>query len=81
MNSKTLTKVALHYRAVFLDVSRESIDMQSQATAPVMAFVARLKEVGFCLTEELLHALNGVPVDRLAQVTECINDVMGVHLN
>ncbi len=81
MNSKTLTKVALRYRAVFLDVSRESIDMQSQATAPVMAFVARLKEVGFCLTEELLHALNGVPVDRLAQVTECINDVMGVHLN
>ncbi len=81
MNSNNLTKVALRYRAVFLDIHREDINMQSEATVPVMAFVARLKENGFCVSEELLHALNAVPTSRLAEITECINDVMGVELN
>ena len=76
-----LTKVALRYRAVFLDIHREDINMKSEASAPVMAFVARLKENGFCVSEELLHALNAVSVDRLAEITECIDDVMGVKLN
>ena len=81
MDNKTLTNVALRYRAAFLDIDHEDINMSSEASAPVMAFVARLKENGFCVSEELLHALNGVPVDRLAEITECINDVMGVKLN
>ena len=81
MNSKNLTKVALRYRAVFLDIHREDINMQSEATVPVMAFIARLKENGFSVSEELLHALNAVPTSRLAEITECINDVMGVELN
>ena len=81
MNNKTLTNVALRYRAVFLDSNRKDINMVSEASAPVLAFVARLKENGFCVSEELLHALNAVPADRLAEITECINDVMGVNLN
>lgn len=79
--NKTLTKVALRYRAVYLDTTREDIDKNSEATVPVMAFVARLKENGFCVSEELLHALNAVSADTLAEITECINDVMGVNLN
>lgn len=79
--NKTLTKVALRYRAVFLDINREDINMNSEATAPVMAFVARLKENGFCVSEELLHALNAVSADTLAEITECVNDVMGINLN
>ena len=58
MNKKTLTKVALRYRAVFLDVNPEDIDMRSETSAPVMAFITRLKENGFCVSEQLLHALN-----------------------
>lgn len=81
MNNKTLTRVALRYRAVFFDINRENINMKSEASVPVMAFVARLKENGFCVSEELLHALNAAPADRLAEITECINDVMGVKLN
>ena len=81
MNNKTLTIVALRYRAVFLDINREDINMLSELTAPVMAFVRRLKENGFCVSEELLHALNAVPAERLAEITECINEVMGVKLN
>ena len=81
MNNKTLTRVALRYHAVFLDINREDIHMMSEASVPVMAFVATLKENGFCVSEELLHALNAVTTDRLAEITECINEVMGVELN
>ena len=58
MNYKTLTKVALRYRAVFLNINRKDIDMCSEITAPVAAFIKSLKENGFCVNEELLHALN-----------------------
>ena len=81
MNNKILTKVALRYRAVFLDIMREDINMRSEASAPVIAFTKRLKENGFCVSEELLRALSAVSVDRLSEITECINDVMGVKLN
>ena len=57
MDNKTLTNVALRYRAAFLDIDHEDINMSSEASAPVMAFVARLKENGFCVSEELLHGL------------------------
>lgn len=82
MNNKSLTKVALRYRAVFLDTERTGIDMEpSAASVPVMAFIARLAENGFCVSEELLHALHTVTADRLAEITACVNDVMGVNLN
>ena len=81
MINTVLTKVALRYRALFLDIRREDIDMHSVSTAPVMAFTARLKENGFCVSEELLHALNAVSADTLAEITLCINEVMGVNLN
>lgn len=79
--NKTLTKVALRYRAVFLDINREDINMNSVVTIPGMAFVARLKENGFCVSEELLHALNKTSADTLAEITECVNEVMGINLN
>lgn len=81
MNNEILTKVALRYRAVFLDIKREDINMRSEASAPVIAFTKRLKEIGFCISEELLHALNAVPVDCLAEITQCIKDVIGINLN
>ena len=79
--NNTLTTVALRYRALYLDIRREDINLNSEATAPVMALVARLKENGFSLSEELLHALNNVSADTLAEITKCINNVMGVNLN
>ncbi len=81
MNNKNLTNVALRYKAVFLDINREEINMKSEASVPILAFVARLKENGFCVSEELLHALNAISTDRLVEITECLNDVMGVKLN
>lgn len=79
--NKTLTKIALRYRALYLDIDRSNIDMTSESTASVIAFTVRLKENGFTLSEEALHALNAVSVDTLAEITECINEIMGVKLN
>lgn len=81
MMNNILTKIALRYRALYLDISREDINKTSATTVPVMAFVARLKENGFCVSEELLHALNAVSADTLAEITRCIEEVMGVNLN
>ena len=79
----------MRYRAVFLDIVREALrpgrlsgkSMSYAPSLPVLTFVARLKENGFCVSEELLHALNVVPADCLAEIAESINDVMGVKLN
>lgn len=81
MMNNILTKIALRYRALYLDISREDINNTSATTVPVMAFVARLKENGFCVSEELLHALNAVSADALAEITRCIEEVMGINLN
>lgn len=81
MMNNILTKIALRYRALYLDIRREDINNTSVTTVPVMAFVARLKENGFCVSEELLHALNAVSADTLAEITRCIEEVMGVNLN
>ena len=77
----TLTAVALRYHAVYLNISREEIDKHAKATVPGMAFVARLRENGFCVSEELLHALYTVSADTLAGITECIYSMMGIDLN
>ncbi len=81
MNNKILTKVALRYQAVFLDINRWDINMNSEITREVAAFIRLLRENGFCVSEELLHALNAVSAAKLAEITGCINDVMGVNLN
>ncbi len=74
-----MNKVALRYQAIFLDVA--DIDMNSVPTASVLAFVARLRERGYTVTEELLHALYSVPSATLADITEDIDVALGVNLN
>lgn len=77
----TLNAVALRYQALYLDISRKGIDMTSAITVPVAAFVTRLTENGYGVTEELLHALNTVPSLVLSDITKRINEVMGIDLN
>lgn len=81
MRYKTLATVALRYRAIFLDIDRYSVNLQSEASPRVIAFVSELRRIGFCVSEELLHALNEVPVDRLADLTAIFHGIMGVDLN
>lgn len=81
MDKQILSAVALRYRALYLDIQRESVDVTKPVSVPVLAFTKRLKEHGFCVTEELLHALSSVSVDELVAITALIKDVMRVNLN
>ena len=81
MKEQTLCKVALRYQALHIPVGRAETPTIYVPTEPLMAFVARLKENGYCLSEELLHALSHVSVNMLADITQLINEVMGVDLN
>lgn len=51
MNDENLMKVALRYKALYLDIEREHIDMASKMTPAVYSLTERLKENGFCLSE------------------------------
>ena len=81
MNEQVFQRVALRYRAIFLSVDKAQLADNYQPTAPVMAFVARLRENGYSVSEALLQALTKVSANKLADITGLINEVMGVNLN
>ena len=77
MNDTTLDKVALRYRALFLDIDRAGIDMKSAPSPSAMDFATSLHQIGFYASEELLHAISMVSTERLADITKTMNRVMG----
>ncbi|MBP5573017.1 MAG: hypothetical protein J6X40_02495, partial [Bacteroidales bacterium] len=81
MNERVLQKVALRYRAIFLPIEHDGLTGNFEPTEPVMAFIARLKENGYSVSEELLHALTKVPANTLGEITQVINKAMGIDLN
>ena len=81
MNEPVLQKVALRYRAIFLPVERDGLDGTFTPSVPLMAFVKRLKENGYSVSEELLHALSKVPANTLGEITKVINEALCVDLN
>lgn len=81
MRDKELLRIALRYRAIYLDIDPKEIDLETKPTHAVLAFVARLRENGFSVNEDLLHALCMVSATELADITAVIDDVMGVKLN
>jgi len=81
MNEKTLSKVALRYRAIYLDIERDAIDMKSMISASVLHLVAKLKNKGFCVNEDLLHALNNVTTEKMKEIVDIFDEVMQVKLN
>ena len=81
MRDKKLLRIALRYRTIYLDIDPKEIDLETKPTPAVLAFVARLRENGFSVNEDLLHALCMVSATELAGITAVIDDVMGVKLN
>lgn len=81
MRDKELPRIALRYRAIYLDIDPKEIDLETKPAPAVLAFVARLRENGFSVNEDLLHALCMVSATELADITAVIDDVMGVKLN
>ena len=81
MYNEKLVRTALRYQAIFLDVNRESLDNSKFLTEPVVAFIKKLSDNGYTVSEELLHALSSVSKDELLAITAVIDDVYGVNLN
>lgn len=81
MNRTILTRVALRYQAIYLPTDRSAVPVDAVATPIVLAFVARLRDNGFCLSEEALRALSTISAGELADLTILINRVMQVDLN
>lgn len=81
MTQKDLNTVALRYKALFLDINRKDIDLQSQPTVHALAFVSQLARWGYCVTEELLHAIYVSTPDQLSEITRTINIALGINLN
>ena len=81
MNGKRLVKVALRYKALYLGIRKEDINMCSKITPAVYSLLERLKENGYSVSEELLHGLGMVSAEELADIVNVIEEVMGVKLN
>ena len=81
MENGNLQKVALRYKAMYLDITRKDINMSSKITPASYSLAERLKEYGYYMSEELLHALNLTAVEEMADIICFIEEVMGIHLN
>ena len=81
MNEQVFQRVALRFRAIFLSVDKSQLAENYEPTVPVMAFETRLRENGYCVSEELLHALTKVSAKQLADITTVVNEALGVKLN
>jgi hypothetical protein len=81
MSREKLIRVALRYQGLYLDVNRKNVNMESATNENVIAFVAKLVENGYSVSEELLHALTLVSQEDLNLITNIIDDVYGVRLN
>lgn len=81
MNNAVLTKVGIRYKGIYLNVSRDDISMDCNITVPVIAFLSKLNENGFTVSEELLRVLSLIPESRLVEISDCINEIMGLDLN
>ncbi len=77
---RMLERIALRYNAVYLETSASETD-NKVSRVDVLAFVSCLKEFGYCVAEDLLHALYAASKDQLNEVTHIIQEVYGVRLN
>lgn len=75
--NKDLLKVSLRQRALYLpDTPR-----MSEASPTTLGLATEFLQLGYTLSEPLLHALNALDVAEQAEVLEVVNDVMGTQLN
>ncbi len=76
MDQELLT-VSLRQRALYLP----GVVPQREAQARTLQLVVELRQLGFAVTENLLHALNGLSDEEGRQVVDTLNAVMGTRLN
>ena len=80
MESNVILRASLYYDAVYLNVKREDIDMSSAVSSHVLMFAFLLKDKGYYLSEELLHALCLVGTKELERISEVIGTEKEIEL-
>lgn len=79
MNTDVLSRVALRNNAIYIPLSE--VNPKAEMTPESTAFVALLGELGYEVTEPLLHALNGCTPERLEDISVQIREAYNVGLN
>ncbi len=77
MLNKDLLIVSLRQRALYLP----GVVPQHEVRARSLQLVVELRQLGFSVTEPLLHALNGLTDDDGRLLIDVLNEVMGTKLN
>ncbi len=76
MEHELLTRVALCYQALYVDVIRGTLDRSGNETTQVLTFIAHLKERGIQVNQELRQALCTVDPATLEDSMAIIDDVL-----
>ena len=77
MNILQLQKVALRQRAVLL----ENADVKMEFSPNAADFCAEMYTLGYVPDEKLLHALNGISKEQLADIYSVVKEVLGLDKN
>ena len=77
MNTLPLQKVALRQRAVYL----ENADRNTAFSPHAADFCAEMYKLGYVPDEKLLHALNGISKEQLADIYSVVKEVLGLDKN
>lgn len=77
MDTLPLQKVALRQRAVYL----ENADRNTAFSPYAADFCAEMYKLGYVPDEKLLHALNGISKEQLADIYSVVKEVLGLDKN
>ena len=75
--NEELLKVSLRQRALYLPNAR----FEKASNARTLALVVELRQLGFCFSEPLLHAVNALTETEEQSLLNAVNNVMGTRLN
>lgn len=76
MNTDLLL-VSLRQQALYLPAAVPA----TEATPAALALCAELRQLGYTVSEQLLHALSSLSDEEHSQLLDVLNKVMGTHLN
>lgn len=75
--NKDLLRVSLRQRALYLP----QIPLMTELRPAVLGLCVELHQLGYTVSEPLLHALNGLTQAAQGELLDVLNDVMGTRLN
>ena len=79
--NKELLRVALRQSAVYINKVDAAAREKHRVANHTLALVFELRQIGFALSEDLLHAVDVLPKEEQNDLLDVLNEVMGTRLN